>query len=631
MDDLPSHAPFTGFPRLPMALEEELSGADALLIAPPFARLDLPHLGLHLLQACAQRAGFKVRVLYASMYLAREIGEPAYYAITESMTPQLLGERIFARAAYGVPLLGHQAESKLGELELTVGIGSRACTVNHDLLRRLAVHAEDWADRMARAIAALGCPIVGCSTMFEQTAASIALLRRVKQHAPETVTLLGGANCFGGMAEGVASLSPAVDYVFSSESEEAFPAFLAGARPAGRIVQGQPCMDLDALPVPDYSDYYRQQRACMNPEPADLDRLLLSFESSRGCWWGQKHHCTFCGVAVMRYRQKSPDRIIHELQTLLAAHPSRRIHATDDIMPHTYFKTLVPRLAEALPGATIFYEQKANLSLEKVVALRRAGISMVQPGIEALSSSLLKRMDKGILARQNIALLRYARVARVNLIWALLYGLPGDQREDYAHYPDLLPLLRHLEPPRTFMPVMLFRFSPYGKWPERYGVSGFRPAAVYSDILPQEAEPSRIAYVFEGEYPSISSQAPELVQSIQGEVRAWNTDWLERRSQLPELLVQPLGTGSYLLTDSRGLSGMPALQKLSRAQAAAVLTGGPLEERGVLEEEKDWARRSRYAVELDGWHVPLATAPLEVLSQFEAEFSHAGELHGAVG
>ena len=50
---------------------------DALIIVPPFAALERPALGPHLLQACAKAAGFEVRILYANLLLAAEIGELA--------------------------------------------------------------------------------------------------------------------------------------------------------------------------------------------------------------------------------------------------------------------------------------------------------------------------------------------------------------------------------------------------------------------------------------------------------------------------------------------------------------------------------------------------------------------------
>lgn len=629
----PSPVPAEFHP-LPIDLSSVLAGGgDALLIVPPFAQFDLPNLGVHLLASCARAQGFKVQVLYAGMYLAREISETVYYALSEAVTTHwsgrrvfanLFGERVFARAAYGVPLLGRDSESHFAELRMNAGLGRRQCVVDLPLLQRLARHVEDWTERFAREIARAGFPVVGCTTVFEQTASSIALLKRVKQHAPATITLMGGANCAGQMAEGITTLTDAVDYVFSGECERAFPAFLAGRRPEGRVVTGEPCMNLDAVPTPDYTQYYEQRLECLENDPASLDMVLLSYETSRGCWWGQKHPCTFCGIATMRYRQKSPERILEELKQLLPRHPSRRVFNVDDIMPHAYFKTVLPRLQKELPGVIVYYEEKANMSLERVCTLKDSGVNIIQPGIEALSTSLLKRMDKGITARQNIALLRYARSTQLALIWALLFGFPGDGPEDYAHYLTLLPQLSHLEAPRILMPLSIFRFNQYWRHPERYGVSNLRPASVYADILPEGANAQLVAYYHDADYPSVLTEHPELMADINTRVKAWIAAWSGER-EVPTLSVQRMAPDVYLLTDTRGLPGTLSLQPLSALQAAAALVSRPLSALGELAEACRWAREQQCAVELDGWHVPLATAPVELLAEFEQRYGRAPE------
>src|SRR5690349_5709766 len=72
MIDSPIDAAISEFIRLPIALEDLAPPADAVIVVPPFAQLDFPHLGAHLLQSGARAAGFQVTVLYAGMFLARE-------------------------------------------------------------------------------------------------------------------------------------------------------------------------------------------------------------------------------------------------------------------------------------------------------------------------------------------------------------------------------------------------------------------------------------------------------------------------------------------------------------------------------------------------------------------------------
>jgi hypothetical protein len=66
---------------------------------------------------------------------------------------------------------------------------------------------------------------------------------------------------------------------------------------------------------------------------------------------------------------------------------------TDNIMPHSYFNSLLGRLEREVPDVRIMYEQRANLTLQKVQKLVSASVREVQPGIEALSTGLLSRVE----------------------------------------------------------------------------------------------------------------------------------------------------------------------------------------------------------------------------------------------
>jgi ribosomal peptide maturation radical SAM protein 1 len=392
-----------------------------------------------------------------------------------------------------------------------------------------------------------------------------------------------------------------------------------GTRPAGPIVPGLPCMSLDALPTPDYSEYY-EQLAAMLPD-CDLvkgELILLPYESSRGCWWGAKHHCTFCGLnaQTMKHREKSPDRVIHELQYLLQAHPTRKVCVVDNIMPRSYFRTLLPRLAAEVPGIRAFYEQKSNLSLDNVEALKAAGVCDIQPGIEALSTSLLKRMDKGVSGRQNIALMRYARAVGLTLTWNLLYAFPGDHVEDYEQTLALVPLLRHLEPPGGMSHLSIDRFSPYFDAPEKYGIANLRPMPGYEAVLPSGADPRKIGYHFIGDYGSAARDHPDIIKRLKAEVDRWMALWQKADEALPALALTPMSDDHYILFDSRGLEGAEEIQFIDRDQASVALTGRRLDERDAV---VDWALHAGVVAEVDARYVPLATAEPAVLREFEAE------------
>lgn len=589
--------------------------ADGLLIIPPFADLYSPHLGVHLLQAAAEKAGFRVPVLYANLLFALLSGENLYNAICKANYRWMWGERIFAASAFGLPSLGYQTE-KLRE-QVSDPDNKRSATFE-DLVA-LEREADPFCSEFGRRLAALPFRVAGASTTFQQTAASIALLAEIKRARPEVTTIIGGANCEGEMARGIASLEAPIDYIFSGECDSAFPDFLRQVvsgepLPVDRIVRGAPCFDMDSLPEPSFDDYFAQ-RAIALPSKSSNSETWLPYESSRGCWWGTRHHCTFCGLSdeTMSFRCKSPDVMIKGTKRLLSKYPSRLISMIDNILPHSYFRTVLPRIVEELPPVRIFYEAKANLNLEQVQILRRAGVDRIQPGIEAFSSSLLRRMKKGVLARQNLALLRYARAAGLTITWNLLYNFPGDQREEYDATLALIPLIRHLSPPAGLHPLYLIRFSPYYEDAAAFGVTGIEPASGYACAFPASADLNALAYYFTGDYASAQHSHPELKGALERATDAWREGW-QPGSRPPVLSLTPGNDGYYSLTDTRDLQGTDLIQFLNEEEARAVLIGGPLDRQPLAE----WAIERKLAIALDGWCVPLAVTDVETWRRVEA-------------
>ncbi len=115
--------------------------------------------------------------------------------------------------------------------------------------------------------------------------------------------------------------------------------------------------------------------------PPQIDPLLF-FETSRGCWWGQKHHCKFCGLngATLAFRSKSPRRAIDELRYLVDRHGVHRACSSDNILDHRYFDTLLPMLREAGLDLAFVYEMKTNLTRRQVESLLEAGLGAAQLG-----------------------------------------------------------------------------------------------------------------------------------------------------------------------------------------------------------------------------------------------------------
>jgi ribosomal peptide maturation radical SAM protein 1 len=595
---------------------------DAVIIVPPFFQLTYPSLGAHVLQACARASGFRVRVLYSNLLLASHIGLKRYALFAQAPLGTFAGERLFARTAYGIRPLGNQAQ--MFTVERVQG-HALAQSVFRDekeygtFCRAEMLQTESripaWIEALGRFIGGMGIRVIGATTTFQQTAPAIALLKAARSYAPDAVTIIGGANCEGEMAEGIATIAPFVDHIFSGESEATFPEFLRrvarGDRPIERIIYGTPCEAMDSIPPLDYDEYFAQRTSFLGAsDNAAIGPSSLPYETSRGCWWGQKQHCTFCGLngEGMGFRAKTPDLVIQELRTLNARYRPASIIMADNIMPYDYFGTLLPRLARELPGLNIFYEQKANIARERLVTLKKAGIHWIQPGIEALSTELLQLMRKGTTARQNVSVLRDALGVGIVMSWNLLWAFPGDRRAAYEETLALLPLLCHLEPPTGFIAVGIDRFSPYFDRADQFDVSNLRPCPGYYDFLPSEAAVEKVAYHFTGDYACAAAEAPDLMRELSDSILSWQKAWAAAAP--PQLRLSIYG-GAYVLTDTRGLRGTKRRQVLSSVQAGRLLESRPL----VGDEEQNSAIDLKLAVRLDGYFVPLVVAEQSVFER----------------
>ena len=520
---------------------------DVCLVVPAFDAINFPALGTSVLAAACRMRGLSVQQIYGSLLLAATIGYETYRAVCDSSMSALLGEHLFRPYAYPNNTTPSDTDRRV-----------RFPDDLQRLLERVAPDIGPHQEAMTQRILALRPRIVGISSTFQQNLAAAGLAHRIKAAAPPIIVVIGGANVAGPMGAGLAGVFPWIDYFFLGEADFEFPEFCerlirCGVRPPEKLVKCAPIDDFSQVFAPDFSDYFQALRQFQRDGvlPAALPEFL-TMESSRGCWWGQKHHCTFCGLNAegMEFRQKSAERVLDEIKTLTAAWDAKRFFLADNIMPVGYFKTLLPELA-AWPGRPrLFYEVKANLRDEQIETMVRAGIDAIQPGIESLSSHVLKLMRKGVSAAQNLSLLRSCRASGVRVAWNYLYGLPGEDLADYESVLALIPKIEHLQPPSGLNKIIIDRFSPYHNTPEQFGISQILPARGYTGLYPKDAPLSEIAYHFTGNYSTPLLDAPETIAKLQLAIGVWKHQW-RHVDRLPALRLVDNGGNDLLVADTR--------------------------------------------------------------------------------
>jgi ribosomal peptide maturation radical SAM protein 1 len=544
------------------------------LINMPFADVNRPSFALsQLATVLGQRFGaaVEVSVRYLNLDFERYFGAELYGAVNGELDHLMtgVGEWMFRQLAFpDAP--DNSAQYFKRYYHGTQWQGLR------EQIRQSRAGLTDFCEQLIDRYELADADIVGFTSMFAQNLASIALGRLVKERSPGTLVVLGGANCETPMGTVIAERIPTVDAVFSGPSLVTFPEFVRHVHEGQLdLIHQIPGVitnrnvresrfataigadrDLDDFVQPDYAGFaeaFTQWRVA-RPENADVDPILY-FETSRGCWWGQRSHCTFCGLngLGMDYRAMSADTAVRQFEWIFEFAPwCEYFFCTDNIMPKSYPRDVFPRLATPA-GTTLFYEIKLPLSERDMQAMARAGVRRVQPGVEALATETLKLMGKGTSAFLNLQFLKSCLRHDISPSWNLLMGFPGEREEVYRKYVRDLPLLTHLHPPQGAAMVRFDRFSPYHSNPQKYDLK-LKPLDFYEMSYPFDStEISRLAYFFADQsYSPYMLAAIRWLKPVNDLIDAWRRSWvLTDGTDRPRLVLHTDDSGRTVVLDTR--------------------------------------------------------------------------------
>jgi ribosomal peptide maturation radical SAM protein 1 len=509
--------------------------AQVALVNMPFSFSKYPSIQLGTLSALLKSNGIPVDCHHLNVRFAHKIGVPLYELICEKRA--LFGEWLFSHLLFrDNPKHAEYPRTFKPVFEQIAQESGHPGLFFEDMATRTAPQFLTWA---LTAIDWGQYKIVGFTSTFDQNVASLTMAKLIKDLYPSVTIVFGGANFDGEMGLEHFRAFPWIDHVVVGEGEDTFPALTTyvlsgktGVPPRGVAcrqngqIQYEPNQSLFSeftkTGPPDYDDYYRLLAEFGTEASQGLDRILL-YEGSRGCWWGEKHHCTFCGLNAesMKFRAKPAEQVAREMAYLSSRYDTARFRLVDNIIDMKYIENLFGKFAGDHCDLDVFIETKSNLHKNQIRTLAAGGVKCMQPGLESLSLNQLRAMDKGVTPMQNIICLKWSFYYHVVVSWNILLGFPGETTEDYRRQIDLIPSLFHLQPPEATGKFWLERFSPYYKRPHEYGVRITGPGLAYEYVYDErQVDLKKIAYDFEYELDNWPVD-PHVYQELVDTVGAW--------------------------------------------------------------------------------------------------------------
>ena len=469
------------------------------LVSMPWPLFNRPSVQIGTLKSYleSQFPDLKVDAHHIYLKVAAHIGYQLYQPISERtwlaetiygalLYPQRLKsiKKLFQRQAAGYPALQKVDFEKL--------------TAKVEATSKAFINRVEWKAYI----------LAGFSMCLCQLTASLYFIKQLKKKFPNLTIVVGGSMFAGESIRNIFEVFPEIDFVVNGEGETPLSRLihhLIGSRKStdisriAGVVNPKSVKDkksiafnqldnLTTLPPPDYDDYFDLLKS-LGSQKTFFPTLPV--ELSRGCWWQRSLKnatftgCAFCNLNLQwdGYRSKNPSRAVSEIDHLTKKHKTLSVAFVDNLLPSKGSGSIFKQLGRLGKDLRLFGEIRASTPKRVLAAMQAAGMQEVQIGIEALSTRLLNRLNKGTTTIQNLEIMKHCEALGIVNSSNLLIYFPGSDQQDVAE------TLRSLEFALPFRPLKTVRFwlgfgSPVWHNPKAFGLQAVFNHPHYAAIFP---------------------------------------------------------------------------------------------------------------------------------------------------
>ena len=508
----------------------------ALLVSAPWPLFNRPSLPLGALKAYLSKVVPQVQTEACHLFLqvAQALGYDRYQGVSRRVWR---AEAVFSALLY--PERAHLAESLYTS---TLKRGEPAPDDFQQLVCQVKGVMGDWLQRINWS----ALELVGFSISFCQVTASLYLISQIKTLCPSLPVVVGGSSFSGERSADLLRVFPGIDYLVVGEGERPLAGLLRHltnprSRPKSTLPDGVFSSDtrpgemdqfsqlsrLDRLPAPDYDDYFNMLAGF---SPHERFFPVLPVEASRGCWWqrhdaaGQFRGCAFCNLNLQwqGYRTKRPEQVIREVDDLVRRHQVLSLTFADNAFPVKQASSIFDGIRGMGRDLSIFTELRANTPPPLLRKMKQAGVDTVQVGIEALSSQLLAKMNKGMRVIDNLNLMKHCEALGIVNASNLMLHFPDSDDDDVQETLHAIAFARWYRPLKT-VSFWLGLDSPVYRLARRFHIRSVFNHPNLKKLFPEPVA-ANIRFMIQG-YRGDRTRQLKLWRSVEIETRQWQKDY----------------------------------------------------------------------------------------------------------
>ena len=546
------------------------------LISVPWPLYNRPSIQIGTLKAhlIQQFPGLKVDAHHFYLKVAEAVGYRRYQAVSERTW---LAETVYAALLYPENIEGIKKVfyKKAKEKTLLRDINFDSLTGQVQKVSEEFIQNVDWQ----------GYGLVGFSICLCQLTASLYFIKKIKERFPTLFIVVGGSTFTGEATRYVFNVFPEIDIVVNGEGEiplsrliscltdvegkKRLPSIKGIVMPETAEKEAQisfnQMKDLSNITSPDYSDYF-ELLTSFGPKKNFFPTLPM--EISRGCWWQSKNEgrkskgCAFCNLNLQwdGYRTKQPEQVVSEIDDLTTTYKTLSVAFTDNSLPLKTSRTIFKQIKTLNKDIRLFGEIRATTPLRDLIEMQTAGMQEVQIGIEALSTRLLKKLNKGTTAIQNIEIMKHCEMLGIQHSSNLIVCFPGSDEKDVTE------TLQNLEFTFSFRPLRMVQFwlglgSAVWQDPETFGIKAVFNHGNYANIFPPDVVES-MQFTIQTYRGDLGHQK-RLWKPVKQKLKAWERAYAKlHQGPKHENILSFRDGRTFLIIRQRRFEGEPLTHRL---------------------------------------------------------------------
>lgn len=227
--------------------------------------------------------------------------------------------------------------------------------------------------------------------------------------------------------------------------------------------QSQKEEDLDLLPCPDFDG--------LSLNEYDKESIL-TYETSRGCYWSKCAYCVDLPLPKPSYRIKNPPLIAKDIKELKKRYKADFLVLSDPGLSPRHMSEISRQILKGRIGIDWWCMARPDpgFRYQTFKLAARAGLKQINFGFESASDRVCEILHKGNKKERSLKIIKDCFDAGVKVCLQTMLGLPGETLADGLETIDFLIANKKIISDACFNPYYLTPSNPIYLDPEKYGI-----------------------------------------------------------------------------------------------------------------------------------------------------------------